>query len=255
MATSKGPLKHDYDSQAGAYNDYTSSPIGVLEAQLFAAALGDCRGLTVLDLGGGTGLKAGACAAGGAAAVDLVDLSPEMLQRAGGDVVRCHEGDATEPGLLDRLPGLRAPYDLVVVAWLFDHAHDRAELEAMWRNAVARLKPGGRFICIRSGDPLGRAALSGRYGTRYYDHEPIPGGLKYRYEILAVDPPLNFEGTSLEVMYSGSTEMPEKYGLTDIRTLPTEEAATVKADPALWQEFLENPYMVFFTARKKAEQE
>lgn len=53
----KDSLRHDYDSQAGTYNEYVSLPIGVMEEQLFTAALGDCRGLTVLDLGGGTGRK------------------------------------------------------------------------------------------------------------------------------------------------------------------------------------------------------
>ena len=81
----------------------------------------------------------------------------------------------------------------------------------------------------------------------------MPGGLKYRYEFLSADTPLNFEATSLEVMYSGSTEMPEKYGLTDIRVQPYEEMAIVKADPAYWEEFLKNPHIVVFTARKKAE--
>ena len=81
----------------------------------------------------------------------------------------------------------------------------------------------------------------------------MPGGQKYRYEILLGDQPLNFEGTSLEVMYSGSTEMPEKYGLTDIRIQPYEETAIVKANPALWEEFLKNPQLAVFTARKKAE--
>lgn len=55
--TRKDAVKHDYHSQAGTYDDYMSSPIGVIEGQLFTAALGDCRGLTVLDLGGGTGRK------------------------------------------------------------------------------------------------------------------------------------------------------------------------------------------------------
>lgn len=81
----------------------------------------------------------------------------------------------------------------------------------------------------------------------------MPGGQKYRYEILQEGRPINFEGTSLEVMYSGSTEIPEKYGLTDIRIQPYEETAAVKADPAFWEEFLKNPQMAVFTARKKAE--
>ena len=77
--------------------------------------------------------------------------------------------------------------------------------------------------------------------------------MKYRFECSGGGP-RNIEGTSLEVMYSGSTEMFEKYGLTDVRIQPYEETATVKADPALWEDFLKSPQLAVFTARKKAEE-
>ena len=72
--------KSDYKSTAVVYNDYASLPLGHIESQLIAAALGDCNGLTVLDLGGGTGVHAREAVAMGASAVDVVDISAEMLK-------------------------------------------------------------------------------------------------------------------------------------------------------------------------------
>lgn len=45
-----------------------------------ASALGDCTGAHVLDLGGGTGLRARQALEAGAASVDVVDLSPEIMR-------------------------------------------------------------------------------------------------------------------------------------------------------------------------------
>lgn len=48
----------------------------VLEHQLQESALGDCTGLTVLDLGGGNGLRARHVVDHGSIAVDVVDGKP-----------------------------------------------------------------------------------------------------------------------------------------------------------------------------------
>jgi SAM-dependent methyltransferase len=282
--TTGSSVKQEYDAQAAIYNGYMDRPSGVIERQLFTAALGDCTGLTVLDLGGGTGLKAREAADAGAAAVDVVDLSPEMMrvgqeaERATGrhekEILRWYEGDVTRANLVETLPGLRGPYDLVIVAWVFDHAHDRAELDAMWRNAVARLKPGtGRLLVVRNGDPRSPAVVGGRYGIRYADHVPIPGGFRFRDQMLhwgggesgggggqqqqtqpdQFEVVADYETTALEVMYSGSHEMYDQFGLTDVRVQPYAETAVVQADPVFWAQFLENPCLAVVTARKKAE--
>ena len=55
--------KRDYDALAGTYDNYSLLPSGQLESELIRLALGNCKGLSVLDLGGGTGLHARARAA------------------------------------------------------------------------------------------------------------------------------------------------------------------------------------------------
>ncbi|KAI1336492.1 hypothetical protein F5Y15DRAFT_418801 [Xylariaceae sp. FL0016] len=81
MASSFDQVKQDYDANAAQYADYHTSPLGTLEKQLICTALGDCTGSTVLDLGGGAGFHARHALDAGATAVDVVDLSPEMLRR------------------------------------------------------------------------------------------------------------------------------------------------------------------------------
>lgn len=76
MATSAPRAEYSKDQhakQAGRYGQYEHTPNGVLEHQLHDSALGDCAGITVLDLGGGQGLRARQAIDHGAIAVDVVD--------------------------------------------------------------------------------------------------------------------------------------------------------------------------------------
>ncbi|KAI4865715.1 methyltransferase-like protein [Hypoxylon rubiginosum] len=248
-------VKKEYDSQASTYGDYTATPLGKLETQLIGSALGDCTGATVLDLAGGTGLRARQVLAQGASSVDVVDLSPEML-RVGQETtdpkadVRWFVADVSQP--LDHLP-LR-DYDLVMANWVFDHANSVAELEGMWRNVVSRLRSGGRFVGVRSGDPRSPAVADGaaRYGVTYKGFEDAPDGVKFRY-MIHLDPPLEFEASSMEVSYSGSTAMHEKFGLRHVQTEPYENAEVVQADREFWKAFLDQPSLVVVKARKMAD--
>lgn len=51
-------VKQEYNKHAVSYNDYTLTPHGILETELIDSALGDCAGLKILDLAGGTGVRA-----------------------------------------------------------------------------------------------------------------------------------------------------------------------------------------------------
>lgn len=138
---------------------------------------------------------------------------------------------------------------MVIVGWTFDHATSMEMLEGMWRNIARYLKPGGRFIYVRSGDPQAPSLVSGELGVVFKDFEKIPGGLKYRYSFNSTS--VDVEGTAMETMYSGSTEMHEKYGFVDFKVQPYEETEVVKENPELWKSFLERPGMAVVTATKK----
>lgn len=68
-----GYSKDQHAKQVSRYGQYEHTPNGVLEHQLYDSALGDCTGITVLDLGGGQGLRARQAVDHGASAVDVVD--------------------------------------------------------------------------------------------------------------------------------------------------------------------------------------
>lgn len=129
-------------------------PMGKMHTGLGAYALGDCSAQTALDLGGGSGLHARTAIDQGATRVDVVDLSPGMMENGiknearldRQDRIRWYEGDISKP--LDKLP-LDEGYDVVMVNWTFDHAESLEALEAMWENTSKYTKPGGKLISIR----------------------------------------------------------------------------------------------------------
>ncbi|PHH65677.1 hypothetical protein CDD81_1763 [Ophiocordyceps australis] len=247
-------VKSEYDAQAEGYNDISHLPCNILESELIEVALGDCTGLNVLDFGGGSGLHARQAVDAGAACVDIIDLSTSMLRvaqetekklgRSG--KIRCFEADVTKP--LDHL-GLREEYDLVMSNFCFDHATTHEQLEAMWRNAVSRLKPGGRFVGARVGNMKSLACTSGIYGVTYKDFQDIPGGVRYRYRMNLTEP-IEFEACSLLASYSGNTEMHKKFGLTDIDEVPFEKSKAIRENPDFWKVFLDDPSMAVVMARK-----
>lgn len=116
MATSTPRAEYSKDQhakQATGYALYEHTPTALLEHQLQDSALGDCKGITVLDLGGGQGLRARQVIDHGAIAVDVVD-SEDILHlttwpRA---VVPLYthpsplprEGKCPMPVCLDRIP-------------------------------------------------------------------------------------------------------------------------------------------------------
>ncbi|KAK8062198.1 hypothetical protein PG997_014295 [Apiospora hydei] len=252
-------VKQDYDEQASMYNVLLKWPFGQLESQLFASAVGSddfCRGATVLDIGGGTGLRARQALEAGAARVDVVDFSDEMMAVGRRDAeallgpeesaqrLRWFHGDATKPLFgttteterVEGLAGLSPPYDVVMANWIFDHVDKPEVLEALWRNIAAAVKPGGRFIGVRACDPRCEAMSSG--------NSTIPSTGDGR-------PAIHLENASLEVSYSGSTEMHERHGFTDVEIEPCEKQGVVRADPGFWQLWINKPGFVVVKARKR----
>lgn len=243
-------IQGNYDQNAEAYSQFIATPLGTLEQQLFDLSIKDCDGLKVLDLGGGTGLRARDALKAGARWVDVVDISPEMMLQGqdyeksiGRDRISWYQGDVSKS--LDHL-GL-GPYDMVIANGVFDHAHNAEELEAMWQNAAAYLKPGGRLVANRN-DPYSKAAADGKYGVTLTDFQGFPGGVSFRYR-MKTNPPLVFESIALDAYYSGSLEIPGKF-FEDFRNVPWEETPVVKADPEFWKSYLADPILYIFTARK-----
>ncbi|KAI1289003.1 S-adenosyl-L-methionine-dependent methyltransferase [Xylaria venustula] len=250
-------VKNEYNSHAANYDAFwaTDTPLTRLDNELFVSALGQVPGAVILDLAGGTGFKARLALAAGAAAVDVVDVSPEMmregqrkeasLHRAG--AMRWFEADISKP--LDHLP-LRAQYDIVLANWPFEHAENMEVLEGMFRNIAKYLKPagGGRFLGVRCADPRSPAMVRGDLGVVFKDFEEIPGGLRWRYAFDAGGSEI--ESASMEATYSGSTEIYERHGLVDVQIEPYENAPVVRENPELFESFLKQPGIALVKARK-----
>lgn len=243
-------VQGNYDDNANAYDQFITTPLGALEQQLFDLCIRDCDGLKVLDLGGGTGLRARDALKAGARSVDVIDISPEMMRLGqdyeksiSRDKITWYHGDASKS--LDHLS--LGPYDMVVANGVFDHAHNNEELEMMWRNAAAYLKPGGHLFANRN-NPMSKAAGDGKYGVTLSDFQPFPGGLSFRYR-MATNPPLVFESFALDSYYTGSLEIPGKF-FRDFQVVPWEETPIVKADPDFWKAYLDDPILYIFAARK-----
>jgi hypothetical protein len=164
------------------------------------------------------------------------------------NAIRFFEADVSKP-LLD-LPLREDGYDIVMGNWIFGFADSMEVLEGMFHNIVKYLKPGGRFIGIHDADPWSPAFQNHKYGVSCPWIKEIPGGVKY-YCVLHCTPPIEFEAASLEVIYSGSTEMYEKFGLTDVTIVPYESAEVIQKDPEFWQVFLERPCLAVTQAVKK----
>ncbi|CAH0053549.1 unnamed protein product [Clonostachys solani] len=247
-------VKEDYSKFAEVYNKFPAQPAGILESQLIKNAIGDASGFVVLDLGGGTGVHARGALDAGARRVDLVDITPQMLQVAEeieqalghSGRIRVFEGDVSSA--LSHLP-LEPAYDIVMANWVFDHAESLEILERMWQNVEKYLKPGGKFVGIRAAD-LGPDSQTEKYGVTYNNFKPILGGIAYTF-MLHGDCPRAFEATSMEASYSGSTVMHEKHGLTDVRIIPFDSTEIVQHQAEFWKTFLDKPPFVVVTAVKK----
>src|SRR5262249_4689842 len=121
------PAREGYDQWAAVY-DADDNPLVALEGPWVEHLLGDVRGLTVLDLGCGTGRHALRMAAAGAV-VHALDFSSAMLERArqkaGAADISFHFHDLVAP-----LPFAAESFDRVVCGLVVDHI---ADLENLFR--------------------------------------------------------------------------------------------------------------------------
>jgi ubiquinone/menaquinone biosynthesis C-methylase UbiE len=133
-------IQSGYDRWAAVY-DHDGNPLQALEGPIVRDAIGDPRGLAVLDLGCGTGRHSLWLAEAGAA-VTAVDFSNGMLAAArgkpGADRVRFVTHDLHEP-----LPFPNASFDVVVSGLVLEHLR---ELGPFFGEACRVMRDGGRAV-------------------------------------------------------------------------------------------------------------
>lgn len=257
MTTASGK-KNQYNEMAMEYNSYEDLPVARLEAELIRTALGDCTGLNILDLGGGSGSYARMAVKAGARQVDVVDIS-EAMMKIGKDMepspdssrIRWLLADVTKPLAdqgVDALPA--GGYDIAMANWLFDHAHNVDDLRGMWANISAGLRPGGKFIGIRAVAPgifSDHNCKVGKYGCLRTDIKKIPDGLECRATLLT-NPPFSVGVTLMEDSYNRTDAIARKLGMTNFGSMPELETQVVQADLGYWREHLDEPEFAVVTA-------
>lgn len=133
-------VRSGYDRWSEIY-DHELNPLVALEEPRVREALGDVRGLSVLDLGCGTGRHALWIAAAGAR-VTGVDFSEGMLAEArrkpGAADVAFRVHDLHQP-----LPFADAAFDRVVSGLVLEHLRD---LRFVFGEARRVLRPGARAV-------------------------------------------------------------------------------------------------------------
>jgi malonyl-CoA O-methyltransferase len=137
------PLRHvrdGYDRWARVY-DHDGNPLIALEDPAVRHAVGDVRGLSVLDLGCGTGRHALWMADAGAM-VTGVDFSDGMLaearEKSGATAIHFLRCDLHEP-----LPFRDGAFDVVVSGLVLEHIGDLGRLFGEARRVLRR---GGRAV-------------------------------------------------------------------------------------------------------------
>jgi len=139
MSDALSSVRGGYDRWAVVY-DHDANPLLALEEPVVRSAVGDVRGIRVLDLGCGTGRHSFWLSAAGAG-VTAVDFSEGMLAEArrkpGADAVQfvVHDLHAALP--------FSAEFDLVVSGLVLEHLHD---LGQFFGEAFRVLRPGGRAV-------------------------------------------------------------------------------------------------------------
>jgi malonyl-CoA O-methyltransferase len=133
-------VQNGYDRWAAVY-DHDGNPLQALEMPVMRTAVGDVRGLSVLDLGCGTGRHCAWLVEAGAS-VTALDFSEGMLAEARGKpgmaTVRFIAHDLRQP-----LPLTAASFDRVISGLVLEHI---ADLKNFFTQIHTVLKPGGRAI-------------------------------------------------------------------------------------------------------------
>ena len=107
----------------------------------------------------------------------------------------------------------------------------------MWRSTSTQLKPGGKLVNVRATGPFDTDHVkSGKYGLAVSALTSRPGGVRYQVTV-HIDPPFEFEGTTLKASANLSNEIYHRNAFGVLEVLKPEDTEVVRSDEAFWEYF------------------
>jgi 2-polyprenyl-3-methyl-5-hydroxy-6-metoxy-1,4-benzoquinol methylase len=191
------PTRQGYDMWSQIYDD-EDNPLIALETMQFRHLLGDVRGLTVADIGCGTGRHALVMAEAGATVVG-VDFSVGMLSKA-----RAKPGAATvhfvRHDVAMGLPFVSKAFDRVTCCLVLEHVDD---LAGMLRE-MARICRVGGAVCLSDLHPaMGLLGLQAQFTDPTSGQKTRPASARHQvsdYVMAATRAGLDIEHMSEHVV-------------------------------------------------------
>ena len=240
-----------YDAIAGLYQHSKRLPFRKsIERYTLFEALGDVRGLTVLDLACGGGFYTRLLKRAGAAAVTGVDVSREMIRLAEQEEEReplgcrfvCRDAADFEP--------TAGAADAVVAMYFLHYAGTRDKLLRFCRVCHHALRPGGRIVGFNDNvmrPPRGTVSFR-KYGIEKTGPRTPYEGAPIRYRLT------NEDGSELEFnnFYLKPLTYDEAFretGFREFRWLGVSLEPGERGNP-FWDDFLRDPPVIAFTATK-----
>ena len=263
LQTSTSEMTSDnYQDLGDCYDSLEELPLLHVAREMVQSALGDCTGKVILDLGGGSGLRAREALALGARRVDNVDLSGAMIARCENEEQRlgrqprerivCYQANCFEdlgplslPGAGERIAGdkgAEAQYDIVMVIWTFDHASTVEELEEGWRNVGRFCRPGGKVVSLGIKEPLSHGTRLFKYGVELSDVQKMDGGAKFKYSAKSTRP-FSCDVVAIEAHYNvdRTRAIAAIVGFPLLEEVRPSEMEVVKKDREFWKTFVDQP--------------
>ncbi len=241
-----------YDAIAEVYQDSKQLPFRkAIERHTLFVALGDIRGLTVLDLACGGGFYTRLLRRAGAGRVTGVDVSAEMVRLARREEAREPIGCVYVCGDVADYEPEPGQADLVVAMYLLHYAGTREKLDRFLRVCRRALRAGGRLVGFNDNvmsPPRGTVSWP-RHGIEKTGplSDPVEGDpIHYRFT--------NPDGR--QFAFHNFFLRPETYrsafrraGFRDFRWLGVSLEPGERENP-FWDDFLDNPPVVAYTATK-----
>jgi toxoflavin synthase len=252
MRERRNAVSSSYDPVAEQYRRSKYAPFRQhVEQYTLQKLTGPLQGESALDLACGEGFYSRLLKTWGAGTVVGVDLSPNMIELALRQEtaqplgISYHVQDACA---LD----LGQQFDLVVAAYLFNHAHNRDEFLEMARAVARHLTPEGRLVAVisRGDQPVSAYPKITKYGfSKSTPGELVEGApITITFHVdtgdFSIVNPCLYQST----MVWGFTAAGLRQQVWQPPLVSPEGLAQFGED--YWHDFIEEPALIFVEARR-----